>query len=146
MFNDTITVFNRYSSRLGDTWYPTVVSGVNLLIDKAAIQAKLGPESSESAILNVHCQIEGNVARIGGKEYLPPKAWSEQLNADLANTITFNAGTDFFMLGEYDETPINDDDYADGFFNYMNSEKDYVFIVSSAALYRTIPHFEVMGK
>ena len=148
MFADTVTVFNRYVSRLGDMWYPTVIHGVNLLIDKAAIMAKYGAESKDNAILNIHYQTVNSHILIDGKPYLPPKEWERQTNDKLPESITFTSGKDFdfFMLGEYESTePIADDNYVDGFYNYINDEYDYVFAVTSVAKYTAIPHFEIMG-
>ena len=148
MYSEKITLFNHYKSRLGDMWYPTVIDGVNLLIDKAAIVAKYGAESKDNAILNIHYQIVDGHILIDGKPYLPPKEWESQTNDKLAESITFASGKDFdfFMLGEYTTTkPIADDDYVDGFYNHVNDEYDYVFAITSVAKYTTIPHFEIMG-
>ena len=148
MFADTVTVFNRYVSRLGDMWYPTVIHGVNLLIDKAAIMAKYGAESKDNAILNVRYHILDNTKMVGNKPYFPPKEWERQTNDKLPETITFTSGVDFdfFMLGEYPTIePISDDDYIDGFYNYVNDEYDFVFAITSVAQYSAIPHFEIMG-
>lgn len=148
MYDKTITLFNHYKSRLGDMWYPTVVRNVNLLIDKAAIMAKYGAESKDNAILNIHYQTVNGQILIDGKPYLSPKEWERQTNDKLAESITFTSGTDFdfFMLGEYPATdPITDDDYIDGFYNYVNDEYDFVFAVTSVAKYTAIPHFEIMG-
>lgn len=149
MFSDTVTVFNRYKSRLGDMWYPTVIHGVNLLIDKAAIVAKYGAESKDNAVLNIHYQTLDGHIMVGGKPYLSPKEWDRQTNDKLAESITFTSGTDFdfFMLGEYPTTnPISDEDYLDGFYNQVNSEYDYVFAISSVGgPYTTIPTFQIMG-
>ena len=148
MFSDTVTVFNRYRSRLGDMWYPTVIHGANLLIDKAAIMAKYGAESKDNAVLNIHYQVVNGQIVVGGKPYLPPKEWDRQTNDRLAESITFTSGTDFdfLILGTYPITePIADDDYLDGFYNQVNSEYDYVFAITSVAKYSVIPHFEIMG-
>lgn len=148
MYSDKITLFNHYKSRLGDMWYPTVIDGVNLLIDKAAIVAKYGAESKDNAILNINYQIVYGQIMVDGKPYLPPKEWERQTNDKLTDSITFTSGTDFdfFMLGEYPTTkPIADDDYIDGFYNHVNDEYDFVFAVTSVAKYTAIPHFEIMG-
>ena len=148
MYSDKITLFNHYKSRLGDMWYPTVIDGVNLLIDKASIVAKYGAESKDNAILNVRYHILDGTKMVGNKPYLPPKEWERQTNDKLADSITFTSGTDFdfFMLGEYPTTePIKDDDYLDGFYNHVNDEYDYVFAITSVAQYTAIPHFEIMG-
>ena len=150
MFTDTITVFNYYKDSLKNvTWYPTVIHGVNLLIDKAAIVAKYGAESKDNALLNIHYQTVDGQIMVDGKPYLPPKEWERQTNYMLVDSVTFTSGTyfDFFMLGEYPTTtPIADDDYIDGFYNHVNDEYDYVFAITSVAKYTAIPHFEIMGK
>lgn len=148
MYCGTITLFNHYKSRLGDMWYPTVIHGVNIQIDKAAIIAKYGAESKDNAILNVRYHIIDSNIMVGSKPYFPPKEWERQTNDKLSETITFTSGVDFdfFMLGEYPTTnPITDDDYIDGFYNYVNDEYDFVFAITSVAQYSAIPHFEIMG-
>lgn len=148
MYSGTVTLFNRYKSRLGDMWYPTVIHGVNIQIDKAAIIAKYGVESKDNAILNVKYHIVDSNVMVGNKPYFPPKEWERQTNDKLADSITFTSGTDFdfFMLGEYPTIePISDDDYIDGFYDYVNDEYDFVFAITSVAQYSAIPHFEIMG-
>ena len=148
MYSETITLFNRYKSRLGDMWYPTVVKNANLLIDKAAIVAKYGSESNDNAILNVKYSVVDSVVMIADKPYFSPKEWENQTNDRLPDTLTFASGRDFdfFMLGEYPETtPILDDDYTDGFYNFVNDKYDYVFAITSVAKYSAIAHFEILG-
>ena len=41
---------------------------------------------------------------------------------------------------------INDEDYAEGFYSYMNRNYDGVFAVTNTAMYSLIPHFEIGGK
>lgn len=152
MFADVITVFNRYEDSLKNvTWYPTVIHGVNLLIDKAAIVAKYGAESKDNALLNIHYQTVDGQIMVDGKPYFPPKEWERQTNDKLSETITFASGTgfDFFILGEYPTTePILDDydNYKHGFFEEMKEEYDFVFAITSVGMYSVIPHFEITGK
>lgn len=149
MYQDTITLFNRYDSRLGDMWFPTVLHNVDLNIDKAAIVEKYGADSTDNARLHIKFTEEDGEIFIEGKRYLLPKEWDKQVNDDLANTITLSSGEkfDFFFVGEWDNTePINDDDYTTGFYDYMNKTYDEVFSITSAAKYSLIPHFEVMAK
>lgn len=151
MYSEKITLFNHYKSRLGDMWYPTVIDGVNLLIDKAAIMAKYGAESKDTAMLSIHYHKEDGQIMIDGKPYLSPKEWERQTNDKLADSITFTSGTDFdfFMLGEYPTTdPIADEDFDNegGFYNYMNDNYDYVFAITSVGgPYTAIPTFQIMG-
>ena len=150
MFKDTITVFNSYEDSFENiTWYPTVIRGVNLLIDKAAIVAKYGTDSKNNAILNIHYQtIDGQIF-VDGKPYFLPKEWKNQTNDMLSESITFASGTDFdfFMLGEYPtQEPIMDEDFRNGFFEEVKKEYDFVFAITSVANYSVIPHFEITGK
>ncbi len=152
MYNDTITLFNRYESRLGDVWYPTILHNVNLNMDKAAIMAKYGMESQDNAVLNVRYKQNGANKMVDGKLWLPPKEWDKQTNDMLPLTLTFSSGSafDFFWLGEWGgSSQINDGDYtADaGFYGYMNRLHDYVFAITSVGgPYSVIPHFEIMGR
>lgn len=150
MYSDVITVFNSYEDSFKNvTWYPSVIRGVNLLIDKSAIVAKYGAESKDNAILNIHFDKVNEQIIVDGKNYFPPKEWERQTNDKLADSITFASGTDFdfFMLGEYPmQNPINDDDYRNGFFEEVKKEYDYVFAITSVGMYSVIPHFEITGK
>ena len=146
MYRDTITLFNRKPGDRGngDTWYPTVIKNVNLNIDRAAILAKYGSETQDNAILHIRYQTDGEKILVSGKPWMPPKAWNMT-----EPTITFASGNDFdfFWLGEWTGGTVTDAEYIDeGFYNYMNRTHDYVFAVSSVAMYSVIPHFEIMGK
>lgn len=135
MHNDTITLFNRYESRLGDTWYATIIPNVQLTMDKAAIQAKYGAESQDSAAVSIpYTCTEAGKKIISGKQWLPPKEWDRQTNDLLPKSITFTPGQtfDFFLVGAWDgEQAISDDDYTGGFYSYMERTHDYVFAISS---------------
>lgn len=151
MYSQTITIFNRREGSEGDTWYPTILSGVHLEMDRAAILAKYGAESADSASLHVPYigDDDGNCV-ICGKLWLPPKEWEKQL--DHSKSITFTSGDrfDFFWLGDWGNTdPVYDTDFpADmDFYTHMNRLYDYVFAISSVGgPYRLIPHFQIMGK
>lgn len=151
MYLDTVTLFNFYSSSLGDIWYPTIIHNANLMIDKASIVAKYGAESKDNAILNIHYLTVDGQIMVADKPYFPPKEWERQTNDKLPETITFSDGddSDFFMLGDYGSTePILDDNYKNGFYEYMEKNHDYVFTITAVAKFSssTIPHFEIMGK
>jgi len=148
MYADTVTIFNRYQSRLGDMWYPTILHDVNINTDKANIVAKYGEKSSDRTILNVKYEMQGDAKVVGGKEYFLPKEWQKQINDNLPTSITFTSGEafDFFIVGEYSEEPINDEDYLNGFYDYMNANYDNVFVVTSVSEFSVIPHFEITGK
>lgn len=147
MYSDTVTLFNRYESRSGDLWYPTVLKGVDLNIDKAAILAKYGSESGDSARLHVKYYVKDGSVCMGDKVWLPPKEWEGQTNDVMPNFITFAGGSafDFVWVGEWTDGIVKDADYLpDGFYTYMNKHYDNVFAVSSVAKYSVIPHFELL--
>ena len=148
MYSDTVTIFNRYESRLGDMWYPTVLRGVNFMSDRSAIVQKYGEQSKDNAVVNVRYDNVNGKVFVVGKEYFPPKEWDRQTNDMLTKTITFTPGEkfDFFYLGEYSEEPISDEDYMEGFYDYMNSTFDGVFAITSVSKLDLIPHFEITGK
>lgn len=149
MYSDVITLFNRYHSASGDTWYPTVIHSVDLNADKAAITAVYGDKSGDNARLHIRFQTVDGRIYIAGKPYFAPKKWNALLNDTLGKAVTFQSGTDFdfFALGEFPEVPVNDEEYKKGFYNYMVEHEDYVYAITSVGgPYNLIPHFEILGK
>lgn len=145
MYADTITLFNRYDAGGVDLWHPTILHNVDLNIDKAAIIAKYGENSTDNASLHVKI----NAGVIAGKTYLPPKQYAALSEAQASAHITFTPGQqfDFFIVGEWqDPSPIADEDYLDGFYNFANVTYDYCFAITSVAQYSVIPHFEILGR
>lgn len=148
MYQDTITLFNRKpGGNAGDTFYPTVIKGVNLNIDRAAILAKYGPEAQDNAVLHIRYVVKnGEIAIVCDSEmtkpWMSPKTWDKT-----EDSLTFNPDGDFFWVGEWKDGIVSDADHGpDGFYAEMNRAHDYVFTVSSVARYSVIPHFEIMGK
>lgn len=151
MYSDTVTLFNRFEEAGVTTWYPTVLHNVDLNVDRAAMIAKYGEQTTDNAALHVKYTTENGDVLISGKRYLPPKLWANQEAEELRNTITFTGGVgfDFFIVGEWDDAqPIEDnpEQWLDGFYNYVNKRYDYVFSVNSVAQYSVIPHFEITAK
>lgn len=149
MYKDTITLFNRYESKLGDMWYPSVIKNVNLNMDKGYIIQNYGADSQDTAVLNVRYKNTDEGKMVGGKKWLSPKQWDEQVNDLLSETLTFYGGNDFdfFWLGEWTgNEPISDNEY-NGFYDYMSKKHDYVFRISSVSgPFTVIPHFEITGR
>lgn len=142
MFDGVVTVFNRKRTDGGDVWYPTVLRDVSLTTDRAAIMARYGAQTDDKALLHVPCQGQS----LGGKAYLPPKAW--QALEEPENAVTFAAGErfDFFIEGEWEAGSVEDAAFSNGFYDWTNRERDGVYAVSSAAQYGLIPHFEITGR
>ena len=153
MYDKTVTVFNFYNSKTAGLsyWYPHILSGVDLIADRGAILKKYGPDSTDNAALHIAYTPDGDkvmVQRSDGSvvPWLPPKAWAAQVNDDLPDSITFGP-EDFFWQGEWTGGVVVDDDYRNGFYQHMNSNRDYVYkITSVGGPYTVIPHFEILGK
>lgn len=149
MYSETVTIFNRLKTAQGITWYPTVLHNVDLNTDKGANVAKTGLESADTARLHVRYTFIDGAITIAGKTYKRPKEWAAQAVHKLPTSITFTGGTDFFIRGEYDETPVNDSDpaYKNGFYDYINKTRDDVYLITTVGgPYKLIPHFEIGGK
>lgn len=149
MYEKTITVFNRLRRNGTDTWYPTVLHGVDLNVDASAIRRAYGADTNDRAKL--HIKYSPGII-VGGKQYVLPMNWT-------GDGITFHDGElfDFFWAGEWTgvsrvvngvttvQWNVNDEDYTSGFFDYMKKHYDMVFVITSVARYDCIPHFEIMG-
>lgn len=157
MYSDTVTIFNFYESSTAAIWYPHVLSGVHLETDRGQIMKLYGPDSTDNAQLHIpYVYKDGKrvVVDSSGKElpWLPPKEWRKQVNDLLDDSITFNPTTDFSWRVHGTETAplmmriIRDRRY-EGFYAFMNAEKDFVYLISSVGgPYKVIPHFELLGK
>lgn len=151
MYDATVTIFNYYESNISAVWYPHVLSGVHLETDRGQIIKKYGPDSTDNAELHIAYINKSGKKIITDSEnseflWMPPKEWSRQINAELPNTITFGPD-DFFMEGNWTEKIVDDNNYREGFYSYMNERYDFVFKISSVGgPYTVIPHFEILAK
>lgn len=139
MFTDVVTIFNYHGDKKNASayWYPTVLEGVELQVGKGINISKSGNESADSAKL--HIKINADIQ----KAYKKPKEYSAL--DDKVGCFTLKPD-DFFMDGAFDNTPINEEDYPNGFFEYMKSKYDDVYNITTVDVFKTIPHFEVGGK
>lgn len=139
MFTDTVTVFNYYEDKKKgiSVWYPTVLDGVELQIAKGINISKSGNDAADSA--NLHIKINADIR----KAYKKPKEYKAL--EDKQGYFTLKPD-DFFIAGEYGVTPIHEEDYPNGFFEYMKGNYDDVYNITTVDVFKTIPHFEVGGK
>ena len=70
MFNDVVTVYNKYKNGTVEKWQRTVLKGVFWNSVKGAVVRKTGNTSADSLQLIIPCNIRSNRA------YKPPKAWA----------------------------------------------------------------------
>ena len=147
MNDKIITVFNRYHSKqLGTyTWYPHLVRNCYFKADKGANIVKTGLENADSAKLHIPYELTDNRVIIQGMTYYKPLEWEKQPNDSYVENITFTEGQDFFVVGDFSGDPINDKDYREGFYQYMNKHFDDVYKITTVGRYELIPHFEIGG-
>lgn len=124
---------------------------LGFITDKGAILKKYGPDVTDNAQLHIRYTVQNGDITITDKDgkilpYVPQKEWKQQINNALEDTITFSDES-FFWEGEWTGGTISDGDYRNGFYQYMNENKDNVFkITSVGGPYTLIPHFEILGK
>lgn len=139
MYRDTVTLFCRYADGEKVYFRPYVLRNVDFNADKARILTTYGESSQDRAIL--HLRLVNGFCN--GFQYVPPKEYTGD-----AGTFSLKSGNefDFFAYGEHDTGVIDDDDYPEGYYNYLNRTLDNVFIITSASKYSVIPHIEVTGR
>ena len=151
IYKQTVTVFNR--KEIGGTiyWCPNVIRNVHLIVDRSIIISTYGEHAQDNAKLHIRFVPVGDSVNIstdsGSKVYMTPKEFKR--SGDVSGNITFAFGDefDFIMEGEYEERGIvNDEEYRDGFFNYMNFNYDNVFAITQVSKFNLIPHFEIAAR
>lgn len=144
IFQKAITVFNFHKK--SGLWYPTIITDTHITAAKANTRGTVGVNNADS----VNVQITSNAAQIvntsrGTKSYTPPKEYADSDYPE--QHITFTPECDFFYEGRWsDLTPIDDDEYDEGLYSALNAEQDKIYMISSAAFYGLIPHFEIGGR
>lgn len=144
MFQNIITVFNYHKA--SGKWYPSVISGADLIADKASTHTVDGLNNADTAaILIQSCPCRNIITSMGPKQYVGPKEYAACGNP--AEVITFKPECDFIYDGVWpDLTPVTEDDYDEGFYHAVNDGHDGVYMISSAAYFSVIPHFEIGGR
>ena len=100
MFNDTVTVYNKYKGQDGtEKWQRTVLYGVFWNSIKGAVTRRTGVASADSLQLI----IPRSVTALFGRQYAPPKKWAEM--EDKSGCWTLQSG-DIVVKGcvEYEIT------------------------------------------
>lgn len=149
MWRDTIVVFCKRVSNSGDMWFPYYIKGVDVNTDASWLMRNYGEEMAANINLHIPCAIKDDVISIANYTYLKPKEWATKGTDEKADYITFDGGLDncIVLHGDYDfPEPIMDDDYRQGFFQYLKNNYDGVYQIISARMYSMIPHFELVGR
>lgn len=135
--NKTVTLFNRSfdAETEEETYYPTLLEGVDLVETKGANVSKSGMDSADAAKLFV-CIGDVN------KTYMEPKAWDALTEDEKKNYITFHSTEDFFVKGDQTAVDLPETDA----YEWMRNNFDDVYKVTNIDKYEDIlPHFEVGG-
>lgn len=136
MFNDTITLYNQYKKDGAITWYAHVLRGVECQHTSGIRPSNQGELTDDNVSLHIP-------EKVLQDKYLKPKEWRKSAEKEQKLTL---AEEDFFVEGELTEGIIKDSDYEEGLFEYIKSEYDDVYNITSVSWYNSIPHFEVGGK
>ena len=152
IYQQTVTIFNRYQQGEKTYWIPTVLEKVHLIIDNASSRDTYGGKSADNARLHVRYSTNGSEVYIGENRWYPPSEW-KKLGCP-CDSVTFGYGKhedfDFFAEGDFSKEfsdAIDDDDYGrSGFYNYMNAKYENVFAITSVSKKNLIPHFEIGAR
>ena len=135
--NKTVTLFNRSfnAETEEETYYPTLLEGVDLVETKGANVSKSGMDRADAVKLYVDF---GNIA----KPYLPPKEWENMPDKCKQHFLTFNPAQDFFIKGDHTDLEIPESEA----YGWAHDNLDSVYKVTTVDRYEDImPHFEVGG-
>lgn len=145
MFQNTITLFN-YHEATG-MWYPSVLTKVDLGVNKSSNSTKNGINNNDTVTLIIPCTKDKGFITADGavKSYTEAKTYAKCDNP--TSYVTFKLECDFIYDGVYpDLTPVKDEDYESGYYHAVNEEYDGVYMISSVAFYDLLPHFEIGGR
>ena len=147
IYRQTITLFNRRTVNEVTAWYPFLIEGVHLIMDKSIIISTYGEQSQDNVKIHIRYVPSEDGAVVNGKVYMLPKQWNREGDPSKNFTLSFGDNFDFIMEGDYgSDVPVMDDAYPKGFYNYMNKNYDNVFAISNVSKFNLIPHFEVGAR
>ena len=147
MFDRTVTLFNFLKS--DGKWYSTVIKNCTLEDTESSSDSARGRNSTSNVRIHLHCNSQqvfkttrGNIPYVPTKEYQNLTAVSGRVKG-----LTFTPEVDFLVVGkEMKENAVLDDNYENGFYNYVNKTVDDVYMVTNSTWYSLLPHFVVGGR
>ena len=141
MYDKTITIFNLDLSD-NNTWRKTTIEGCDAVPTDGWNLSTVGQQNASTLSVLVNCNWNKIFATTDGdKQFLEPKVYKEAQNKDVY--LTFNADTDFIVLGDIELPSMLDEDYDSGLYNYVNKTYDGVYLINNYTYYSLIPHYEV---
>lgn len=144
MYDKTVTLFNYYEE--SKTWFPSVISGVQIQTVNANTFTSMGINNADTMEFIIKCSPEQMVMTSeGAKQYIGPKEYARCTAPE--EVLTFAPDTDFIFVGVWsDLSPVKEDEDSEGLYQEMNEEHDGVYMVNSVASYGLLPHFEIGGR
>ena len=152
MHDSTVTLFNGHERRGVLLWYPTVFTGVTLTETRGdTATPDAGTVSADTVEIIIRTAADKTSRTPSGtiRQYAGPKEYAAL--ADPSGYFTFTPQRDFIAVGDlsaaYPE-PVEDEAEDDfhGFYHAMSKTRDRVYLVTDAAFFSLLPHFEVSGR
>lgn len=132
MFNDTVTIYNKYLDGTTEKWQRTVLSGVFWDSSKGAVVRKTGISSADGLMLIVPMDVKP------GRTYVKPKAWEAM--ADKTGAWTLQSG-DTVILGDISYEVVKSSKELQQFDDVLTISN-----VDTRNYGGGMAHFEVSGK
>lgn len=145
LFRDTITLYNFFHG----VWHRHIIQSVDVgAVDASSKSATTGDARSSRLNILINCSSDKKVATSEGpRQYYPPKEYERLESPIESNAITFCEGKDFIVLGAvWSEDPVNDENYENGYYDHLYQTRDGVYMITSAAFFSLIPHFEIGAR
>lgn len=144
VYRNTVTIFNYHEKN--ERWYSTVFPAAHLEAAKSASPSAGAGILKGDAVEMILPVSKDKSIKVDDtvKQYIRPKEY-DALD-DPSGYFTFHPERDFFAVGNHETEPVDDDDYDEGYYHAMNTSLDEVYMVSSAAFFPLLPHFEVGGR
>ena len=105
IYKQTVTLFNRKDVNGVTFWYPSVISGVHLKIDRSIIISTYGEQAQDNAMLHIRYG-GGDVIRLAdgrAKVYMTPKVFRRSGDPERNITFAFGDNFDFIVSGEFSD-------------------------------------------
>lgn len=148
---DSVVVYNRYYNDTAESeqYFGTRFDGVRVEFTKEQNQSRTGSEDVSDCLLKIPND------RTLPNPYIIPELWNDLTTDEMLEKFTLSTEGDFFVLVKKEELNLDIDvpvglvesgNYDGGFFEYMKTKCGYVYNISSFAVFRLIPYFQVGGK
>ena len=148
---DSVVIYNRYYNDTtgSEQYFGTRFDGVRVEFTKEENQSRTGSEDVSDCLLKIP-----NDSTLP-KPYIIPELWNDLTTDEMLEKFTLSTEGDFFVLVKKEELNLDINvpvglvesyDYEGGFLEHMKTKYGYVYNISSFAVFKLIPYFQVGGK